>query len=242
MFDFGCVGENGGPGGLAGVLCAHDIARAGHEPLRGDPCGYLGFQRLSIMGLDERGMQPFCLDGDYVVCNGELYGFRPLRERLKEKYAFASESDCEILLPLYREYGLEMFRALDAEFALVLYDARKNRLIAARDPIGIRPLYYGAIKGGGMAFASEPKDLVGLCETILPFPPGCYWADGRFVRYADAAHVDQFAMVDEDTACARLHDLLIEGVKKRLDADAPIGFCFPADWIPRWCAPSPGAN
>ena len=188
------------------------------------PCGYLGFQRLSIMGLDERGMQPFRLDGDYVVCNGELYGFRPLRERLKEKYAFASESDCEILLPLYREYGLEMFRALDAEFALVLYDARKNRLIAARDPIGIRPLYYGAIEGGGMAFASEPKDLVGLCETILPFPPGCYWADGRFVRYADAAHVDQFAMVDEDTACARLHDLLIEGVKKRLDADAPIGF------------------
>ena len=78
-----------------------------------------------------------------MVCNGELYGFRPLRERLKEKYAFASESDCEILLPLYREYGLEMFRALDAEFALVLYDARKNRLIAARDPIGIRPLYYG---------------------------------------------------------------------------------------------------
>ena len=206
------------------------------------PCGYLGFQRLSIMGLDERGMQPFRLDGDYVVCNGELYGFRPLRERLKEKYAFASESDCEILLPLYREYGLEMFRALDAEFALVLYDARKNRLIAARDPIGIRPLYYGAIEGGGMAFASEPKDLVGLCETILPFPPGCYWADGRFVRYADAAHVDQFAMVDEDTACARLHDLLIEGVKKRLDADAPIGFLLSGDWIPRWCAPSPGAN
>ena len=49
-----------------------------------------------------------------------------------------------------------------------------------------------------MAFASEPKDLVGLCEAILPFPPGCYWADGQFVRYADAAHVDQFAMVDED--------------------------------------------
>ena len=188
------------------------------------PCGYLGFQRLAIMGLDERGMQPFCLGGDYVVCNGELYGFRPLRERLKEKYTFVSESDCEILLPLYHEYGLEMFRALDAEFALVIYDAEKNSLVAARDPIGIRPLYYGEIEGGGMAFASEPKDLVGLCDVILPFPPGCYWADGHFVRYADAAHVDQFAMVDEDGACARLHDLLIAGVKKRLDADAPIGF------------------
>ena len=188
------------------------------------PCGYLGFHRLAIMGLDERGMQPFRLDNDYVVCNGEIYGFRPLKERLSEKYDFASESDCEILLPLYREYGLEMFKTLDAEFALILYDAEKNSLIAARDPIGIRPLYYGVLADGGMAFASEPKNLMGLCETILPFPPGCYWADGAFVRYADPAHVDRFTMEDEDAVCARLHDLLIEGVKKRLDADAPVGF------------------
>ena len=188
------------------------------------PGGILGFHRLAIMGLDERGMQPFEMEGDYVVCNGELYGFRPMREELSKKYAFASESDCEILLPLYREYGLEMFRTLDAEFALVLYDARKNRLIAARDPIGIRPLYYGALPEGGMAFASEPKNLMGLCKTILPFPPGCYWTDGEFVRYADAAHVDQFVMAEEETVCARLHDLLWAGVKKRLDADAPLGF------------------
>lgn len=188
------------------------------------PCGYLGFHRLAIMGLDERGMQPFRLDDDYVVCNGELYGFRPIKEQLSEKYDFTSESDCEILLPLYREYGNEMFRTLDAEFALILYDAKKNSLIAARDPIGIRPLYYGELPDGGMAFASEPKNLMGLCETILPFPPGYYWADGKFVRYADAAHVDQFVMADEDTVCARLHDLLIGGVRKRLDADAPLGF------------------
>ena len=188
------------------------------------PCGYLGFHRLAIMGLDERGMQPFQLDDDYVVCNGELYGFRPIRARLMEKYDIRSESDCEILLPLYREYGLEMFRTLDAEFALILYDAAKNSLIAARDPIGIRPLYYGLLTDGGMAFASEPKNLVGLCETILPFPPGHYWADGEFVCYADPAHVEQYVMEDEATVCARLHDLLIDGVKKRLDADAPLGF------------------
>ena len=188
------------------------------------PCGYLGFHRLAIMGLDERGMQPFQLDDDFVVCNGELYGFRPIKRRLAEKYAFAGESDCEILLPLYREYGLEMFRALDAEFALVIYDAKRDSLIAARDPIGIRPLYYGVLDDGGMAFASEPKNLTGLCARILPFPPGCYWADGKFVRYADASRVDQFTMADEETVCARLHNLLIEGVKKRLDADAPLGF------------------
>ena len=188
------------------------------------PCGYMGFHRLAIMGLDERGMQPFELDGDYVVCNGELYGFRPVRERLKEKYSFRGESDCEILLPLYREYGLEMFKALDAEFALILYDARRGSFVAARDPIGIRPLYYGRLTDGSMAFASEPKNLMGLCETVLPFPPGCYWADGAFVRYADPAHVDQLVMEDEETVCRELRRLLIAGVEKRLDADAPVGF------------------
>ncbi len=188
------------------------------------PCGYLGFHRLAIMGLTEAGMQPFELDGSFVVCNGELYGFRPIRKRLKEKYAFQSDSDCEILLPLYREYGMDMFRVLDAEFALILYDAQKNRLIAARDPIGIRPLYYGRTADGAMAFASEAKNLTGLCETILPFPPGCYWDGERFVRYADPAHVDQFVMDDEQTVCRRLHDLLVAGVEKRLDADAPVGF------------------
>lgn len=188
------------------------------------PYGYLGFHRLAIMGLDESGMQPFALDGDYVVCNGELYGFRPLRDRLMEKYDLVSESDCEILLPLYREYGLNMFRALDAEFALILYDSKRDSLIAARDPIGIRPLYYGKLADGGMAFASEPKNLTGLCETILPFPPGCYWADGEFVRYADPGQVSQYTMQDEETVCRELRRLLIDGVKKRLDADAPLGF------------------
>ena len=188
------------------------------------PCGWMGFHRLSIMGLDERGMQPFELNGSYVVCNGELYGFRPVRERLKEKYSFQGESDCEILLPLYELYGLEMFKALDAEFALVIYDAKRESFVAARDPIGIRPLYYGHVADGGMAFASEPKNLVGLCERILPFPPGCYWADGQFVRYADPSHVDQFQMESEEEACGQLHDLLIAGVEKRLDADAPVGF------------------
>ena len=217
------------------------------------PRGYLGFHRLAIMGLTAEGMQPFEMDGkaglpsanlspakpgmataqiedlrratSYVVCNGELYGFRPLRQRLiDEGFPIKSASDCEILLPLYREYGVEMFKTLDAEFALILYDGEQDRLIAARDPIGIRPLYYGYQEDGHIAFASEPKNLVGLCAEILPFPPGCYWVDGEFVRYADPAHVDQFTMRDEDHVCAKLRRLLIDGVEKRLDADAPIGF------------------
>src|SRR5699024_238559 len=85
--------------------------------------GIMGFQRLSIMGLTEAGMQPFSRGNRHVVCNGEIYGFRKIKEELTEKgYAFASGSDCEILLPLYEEYGTDMFAMLDAEYALVIYD------------------------------------------------------------------------------------------------------------------------
>ena len=142
--------------------------------------GWLGFHRLSIMGLDERGMQPFCLRGKAAVCNGEIYGFRAMREDLKlAGYDFAGESDCELILPLYERYGLDMFAMLDAEFALIIDDPAMDGLIAARDPIGIRPLYYGRLKAdGSMAFASVPKNLMGLVDHIHPFPPGHYWARG----------------------------------------------------------------
>ena len=185
----------------------------------------MGFGRLAIMGLTEAGMQPFELDGDYVVCNGEIYGFRPLKRQLTEKgYSFRSGSDCEILLPLYREYGLEMFAKLDAEFALIIYDSKRDELIAARDPIGIRPLYYGYDRSGAIVFASEPKNLVGLCKGIRPFPPGHYYADGKFVRYADLTTVTQYSPDDLETVCRNIRNKLIAAVDKRLDADAPLGF------------------
>ena len=187
--------------------------------------GMLGFHRLAIMGLHEEGMQPFHLGGDMAVCNGELYGFRPLKKELEAKgYTFASESDCELILPLYREYGVEMFAKLDAEFAMIIYDAKADRLVAARDPIGIRPLFYGYLADGGILFASEAKNLVGLCERIMPFPPGHYYADGKFVRYADLTTVTEYSKDNLDTVCKKIREKLIAGVEKRLDADAPLGF------------------
>ena len=189
------------------------------------PSGWLCFHRLAIMGLSEAGMQPFELDGDYVVCNGEIYGFRPLKRQLTEKgYQFKSGSDCEILLPLFREYGLSMFARLDAEFAMIIYDSMTDSLIAARDPIGIRPLFYGYDKDGGIIFSSEAKNLVGLCDEICPFPPGHYYAYGKFVRYADLTTVKTYSEDDLETACKKIRDKLIAGVDKRPDADAPLGF------------------
>ena len=187
--------------------------------------GFLGFHRLAIMGLTPSGMQPFELEGSYVVCNGELYGFEKQKQALRQKgYTFQSESDCEILLPLYREYGTDMFAMLDAEFACVIYDGESGAYIAARDPIGIRPLYYGYDSKGVILFASEAKNLVGLAERIMPFPPGHYWKDGKMVCYCDIAKVDTPCCDDLETACTHIREKLVAGVEKRLVADAKVGF------------------
>ncbi len=184
----------------------------------------LGFERLAIMGLNEEGMQPFTLGSNAVVCNGEVYGFRPIKEELAKEYTFKSESDCEVLLPMYDKYGLDMFRMLDAEYACIIYDADKNELIAARDPIGIRPLFYGYDEDGGIVFASEAKNLVGLCAEVTPFPPGHYYADGKFVCYRDMTVVDSYSEDDLETTCQKIKDKLVAGIEKRLDSDAPLGF------------------
>ncbi len=186
--------------------------------------GYIGFHRLAIMGLHEEGMQPFCFKDKYLICNGEIYGFRPIKEELKKEYTFDSDSDCEILLPLYEKYGVEMFKKLDAEFALIIYDEGKGEFVAARDPIGIRPLYYGYTKEGKIAFASEPKNLVSFVDGVLPFPPGHYYKEGKFICYRDITKVDEVSKDDLETACTKIKDKLIKGIEKRLDADAPLGF------------------
>ena len=187
--------------------------------------GLLGFHRLAIMGLHPEGMQPFELDGSYVVCNGEIYGFEKLKNELKQKgYTFQSESDCEILLPLYKEYGTAMFRMLDAEFALILYDGKAKKFIAARDPIGIRPLYYGYDAAGAIVFASEAKNLVEICDKIMPFPPGYYYEDGKFICYRDITAVKEVCRDDLETVCEHIREKLIAGIEKRLVADAKVGF------------------
>ena len=207
--------------------------------------GWLGFNRLSIMGLTEEGMQPFANGNNNtlvlenkdeykilpknakvaLVCNGEIYGFRPLKEDLiKKGYSFISDSDCEILPALYLEYGVEMFQMLDAEFALILYDVEKESFIAARDPIGIRPLYYGKTDDGEYVFASEPKSLMNLTKKIYPFPPGHYFKDGKFISYRDMSKVEAFHHEDIEEVCKKIKDYLVKGVEKRLDADAPVGY------------------
>ena len=177
------------------------------------------------MGLNEFGMQPFSYDDKVLVCNGETYGFRDIKiELLKKGYSFKSDSDCEILLPLFKEFDFEMFSKLDAEFALIIYDKKEDKIIAARDPLGIRPLYYGKSKSNDTyIFASEPKILVDLVEDIFPFPPGYYFDGEKFIQYSFITDVESKHTRMRDVE-KNIHSLLVEGVRKRLDSDAPIGF------------------
>ncbi|MCH4199623.1 MAG: asparagine synthase B [Clostridium tyrobutyricum] len=190
------------------------------------PSGIFGFQRLSIMDLSFSGMQPFTRNVDAAICNGEIYGFRKLKnELIKKGHKFISDSDCEILLPMYYEYGLDMFSKLDAEFATVIYDGKKDSYIAARDPIGIRPLFYGYSESGKIIFASEAKNLIGLTDKIMPFPPGHYYADGKFTCYCDIAATEgDYCKDDLEVICTKIHDKLVTAIEKRMDADAPVGF------------------
>ncbi|MDF9823799.1 asparagine synthase (glutamine-hydrolyzing) [Breznakia sp. PF5-3] len=187
--------------------------------------GYFGFHRLAIMGMDEKGMQPFEFEGSLVICNGELYGFRKLKKTLEKKYTFTSESDCELLLPLYKEYGTAMFKKLDAEFACVLYDAKTDSLIAARDPFGIRGIFYGYHKNSKkIMFASEAKCLINLCNEVYPFPPGCFYKDGTFTSYYDVSQASSFINKDINVICNDINQRLWDAIEKRMDADAPVGY------------------
>ena len=193
--------------------------------IEANPDGIMGFHRLSIMGLTPEGMQPFSMNGWKVICNGEVYGFEKIKRELIEKgYTFRSGSDCEILLPMFFEYGTDMFSMLDAEFACVIYNEATGEYIAARDPIGIRPLYYGYDRAGDIVFASEAKSLLGIAGRIMPFPPGHYWEKGDFVSYCDVTEVNGYLSDDADTVFRNIREKLIEGVRKRLVADARVGF------------------
>ena len=149
--------------------------------------GLLGYRRRASGEHPAVELQLLTLDGSYAVCSGDFVSYGGLRAGLQARgYTFRSRCDCELLLPLYREYGVNMFGMLKGEFAVILFDRASGAFIAARDSAGSRPLYYGQDDAGNTVFASEAESLMGLCRRVLPFPPGCYYRDGRFVRYNDS--------------------------------------------------------
>jgi asparagine synthase (glutamine-hydrolysing) len=186
-----------------------------------------GFHRLAIMDPTQKGHQPFVDEkyGNVVMCNGEIYNYEKLKSIYENSYDFKSQSDCEVLVPMFHELGMaRLCQQLDAEFAVVIWDHEKQKLMAGRDPIGIRPLFYGYTSENKILFASEVKVLTPFCEKVEAFPPGHYFDGEHFAPYTDLTTVTAYSSKPLESHLKDIREKLIEGVRKRLIADVPVGF------------------
>ncbi|MBK3518325.1 asparagine synthase B [Carboxylicivirga marina] len=190
-----------------------------------DDNGWMGFHRLSIMDVSANGNQPLVYKHINLVCNGEVYNYNALRTEYESSFEFKSSSDCEVIIPLFLEKGIEeTAKALDAEFVFVIYDSVAKKYFAARDPIGIRPLFYGHDKQGKIMFASEMKSLHEMCDDVKPFPPGHYYDGESIKQYRDISKVDKYVDHEQDEIFMNINHYLTKGIEKRLHADVPVGF------------------
>ena len=211
----------------------------------------LAHERLSIVDPESGGQPLFSPDRKQVLAvNGEIYNHQEIRRRYAGQYDFQTGSDCEVILALYREKGIDILEDLSGIFAFVLYDEEKNEFLVARDPIGVIPLYIGYDSDGKVYVASELKALEGQCEHYEPFLPGHYlWseelrmkneefatahptaqADSSFFilhsslkKYYQRDWFDYDAVKDNAASVSAIHDALTDAVKRQLMSDVPYG-------------------
>ena len=186
----------------------------------------LAHERLSIVD-PESGRQPlFSPDRKQILAvNGEIYNHRAIRAKYDGKYEFQTGSDCEVILALYRDKGINFLEDLSGIFAFALYDEEKDEFLIARDPIGVIPLYIGRDKDGKVYVASELKSLEGMCDEYEPFLPGhYYWSkEGEMKRWYTRDWTSYDAVKDNETDAKKLHDSLEDAVQRQLMSDVPYG-------------------
>lgn len=184
-------------------------------------------ERLLIVGVSS-GAQPItnATEDIALTVNGEIYNHITLREEFPQ-YPFKTASDCEVIIPLFEEYGLDAPNHLDGMFAFVLYDSKADRVIAARDPIGVITMYMGRSKKNPdtVYFASELKSLTDDCDVIEAFPPGHVYdlATGKTTRYFQPSWWDETRIPHEPIDYKKLRNALELSVRKRLMAEVPFG-------------------
>lgn len=183
-------------------------------------------ERLSIVD-PESGRQPlFAPDYKQVLAvNGEIYNHRTIRQAYAEKYDFQTGSDCEVVLALYRDKGVNFLEDLNGIFAFALYDEEKDDFLIARDPIGVIPLYIGFDADGTVYCASELKALEGFCERYEPFLPGHYYlgSEGKMTKWYNRDWESYDAVKDNTASVEEVHDALEAAVKRQLMSDVPYG-------------------
>lgn len=178
-------------------------------------------ERLSIIDLHS-GKQPIqgC-DSAWMVHNGEIYNHQELRDGLLKNHTFRSKSDSEVIVHLYEKFDCNFLHLLDGDFAFVVVDG--DDFIAGRDPLGVKPLYYGMDDRGRMYFASEMKPIADQCLTFSTFPPGHYYTpETGFVKYYKPVYED-YTKATNELDLVVLRESLTEATRKRLMSDVPIG-------------------
>lgn len=186
----------------------------------------LAHERLSIVDPESGGQPLYSPDKKQVLAvNGEIYNHRDIRKQFEGKYEFQTGSDCEVILALYREKGINFLEDLNGIFAFALYDEEKDDFLIARDPIGVIPLYIGYDSDGKVYCASELKALEGFCERYEPFLPGhYYWSkEGKMTRWYTRDWMTYDAVKDNPASVSAIHDALEAAVKRQLMSDVPYG-------------------
>ena len=186
----------------------------------------LGHERLAIVD-PASGKQPLYSDDNTLIlaANGEIYNHLELRKQFEGKYHFRTESDCEIILALYKDKGFKFVDELNGIFAFALYDSSNDSHFIARDHMGIIPLYMGWDKHGTFSVASEIKALEGVCAKIELFPPGHYWKSGDKAptQWYKRDWIDFKNVKYNHTNIGDLHDALSNAVHRQLMSDVPYG-------------------
>nr|WP_321237343.1 asparagine synthase B [uncultured Psychroserpens sp.] len=186
----------------------------------------MAHERLAIVD-PASGKQPlFSPDKKLILAaNGEIYNHRTLRKQFEGRYEFQTESDCEVILALYKEKGVDFVDDMNGIFGFAIYDTEKDEYFIARDHMGIIPLYIGWDKNGTFFVASELKALEGICTKIELFPPGHYMSskDGEFVKWYKRDWTEYDAVKDNETSIAEVKQALEDAVHRQLMSDVPYG-------------------
>lgn len=186
----------------------------------------LAHERLSIVD-PESGGQPLLSDDEkLVLCvNGEIYNHRDIRKKYEGEYNFQTGSDCEVILALYKDKGIDFLEELNGIFAFALYDVERDEFMIARDPIGVIPLYIGYDADGKVYCASELKALEGYCDRYEPFLPGHYYSskDGKLTKWYKRDWEDYDAVKDNGASVEELREALEASVQRQLMSDVPYG-------------------
>ena len=231
---------------MCGIVCAFDLKQNSDElrsqvlemskkvrhrgpdwsGIYSDDKAILAHERLAIVD-PASGKQPLFSEDKKLIlaANGEIYNHRELRKQFKNKYKFQTESDCEVILALYKEKGVHFIDEMNGIFGFAIYDVDNDEYFIARDHMGIIPLYIGWDQNGTFYVASELKALEGVCTKIELFPPGHYLSskDGKFVKWYKRDWVEYDAVKDNETSIQAIKEALEAAVHRQLMSDVPYG-------------------